>query len=115
MIDLNADMVRDMLAEYLNNDELDGKRDQKIYGDLSYLAEKMEEIEIWSFPNGEVEKVLNSLKICADGEMERENQKAVRGIKNADVAFIAAHYGFMFGLVWSENLRLKFYEGWQND
>ena len=108
MIDFNANIIRDMIATYVYED-IKG-REPEVYDALSYLNEKFQEIEMWSFQNGEVERVLNSFRLCADSEMTRENEKAVRGVKVVDVAFIAAHYGFMFGLVWSENRRLKFYE-----
>lgn len=108
MIKFDADYIRDMVATYIY-DDIEG-RNEKIYSALSYLYEKMEEVERCDFYNREVTKVLNSFQLCVDSDMVLEKQKAVRGVKSPDVAFIAAHYGFMFGLVWAENQRLKFYE-----
>lgn len=108
MIKFNADKIRDMLAEYLYNDELNGKRDPKIFDILEYLFEQMSEIENFDYQRGEVDRVLNSFQLCIDSEMTRENIEGVRGVKSPDVAFIASHYGFIFGLLCAENARLHF-------
>lgn len=108
MIKFDAEVINDLVSTYLYED-IEG-RDSKIYSDVEYYWEKIQEI-FSDYRNGEVSRVLNSFQLCEDNEDERENKKAVRGVKSEDVAFIASHYGFIFGLVWAENRRLGFWKG----
>ena len=108
MINFDADFINDLVATYLYED-IEG-RDPEIFNYVQYLWEQLQE-ENWNYRHGEVTKVLNSFKMCELSEDATENKKAVHGVKADDVAFIATHYGFVFGMVYAENLRLDFWKG----
>ena len=107
MIDFDADRIRDLVATYINDDRIEG-RDPKVLDDLSYMYDKLMEIEREEFYNGEVTKVLNSFQLAKISEENCNRAKAIRGVKSADIAFIAANYGFMFGMAYAEQRRLGF-------
>lgn len=104
----DAEFITELIWIYLD-DDTKGKNPE-IYNIVEYLWEQMREANL-HYRHGEVERTLNSFQLCADSEDSRENQKAVKGVSAADVAFISSHYGYIFGLVWGENLRLKFWKG----
>lgn len=107
MIKLDADEIRELVSTYIYSDEIEG-RDSEILNTLSYLYEDFDELERCEFCNGEVNKVLNSFQFRESDEEMRKNQKAIRGVNGADIALIASHFGFMFGMAYAEKLRLKF-------
>ena len=107
MILFNAEKINDMVETYIYED-VKG-RNEEIHSRVEFLYEQLTNA-MWDYQNGEIDKVLNSFQMCIDSEDEREAKKAVKGVKAEDVAFIATHYGLLYGLVMAENCRLNFYK-----
>lgn len=107
MIRFDEEMINDLVTTYLNN-YIEGRNDDV----HTYVEQLWEEIEMATcdYEHGEINRVLKSFEICAREEDTEKNFKGIRGVHSADVAFIATHYGLLYGLVWAENCRLHFWE-----
>ena len=77
---------------------------------LVYLKNKLDEEAEVSYCNNEINRVMNSFKLEHSNELAAQNIKAIKGVKSQDIAFIAAHVGFLFGALFAENHRLNFFE-----
>ena len=106
MINFNYDKICYMLDCYLGSEN----SNKALADDLEYLRIKLDEdAEIFYF-NGEINRVMNSFKIEHRDELTAQNIKAIKGVKSQDIAFIAAHVGFLFGALFAENKRLDFFK-----
>ena len=104
----DAEEIIGMIETYLY--EVETGRNPAVLEMVEHIYEQVQEAN-FDFMHGEVDRVLNSFQICVDSEDTRANIKDVKGVKREDVAFISMHYGFLYGLVYAENKRLKFWSG----
>lgn len=88
MIHFNVDKVFNDAAEYIYSDEK-----KPLADDVEYLYERLCNME-YEYTHGEVSKVINAINLSVDDEEEQENIKAIKGVKSADIAWIASHFGF---------------------
>ena len=91
MVNFNLDKVFDMAAEFA-----DEHKNSPLADDVEYLFEWLGGMRN-AYTNGEVARVVNSLSVA----------KSIRGIKSEDIAWIAAHFGFLYGMLFATN-REKF-------
>ena len=103
MVRFDLDKVFDMAAEFA-----DKHKNSSLADDVEYLFEWLSGMRD-AYTNGEVERVVNALGLSFDNEEEAEMKKSIRGIKSEDVAWIAAHFGFLYGMLYAAN-REKFQE-----
>lgn len=105
MLNLDWDTVNEMAVAYLEHPD----KNSKIADDVSYFLDEFNRDVTVCFRHGEVYRVLNSFKLEVESEDTSKNMKAVKGIKSQDVAYIAAHVGFIAGILHAENLRINFF------
>ena len=98
MVRFDLDKVFDMAAEFA-----DEHKNSPLANDVEYLFEWLGGMRD-AYTNGEVARVVNSLSIslCEDEDYD-EMKKSIRGIKSEDVAWIAAHFGFLYGMLYAVN------------
>ena len=109
MIQFDKDMIDDLVTTYLY-DDIEG-RNEDVHSYVEYLWEQLDLMSCYYY-HGEIRKVLKTFETCEpiDEDDEPPKKKAVKGVKSEDVAFIATHYGLLYGLVTAENARLHFWE-----
>ena len=99
MINFDLDKVFDMAAEYISQQE--GKPSSRLVDDVEYLFERLGDMSRKGYTNGEVPRVVNSLSIVLhEADDYEEMRKSIRGIKSEDIAWIAAHFGFLYGMLY---------------
>ncbi len=113
MFMFKEDNIRDLISEYAYlEDTPDCKRNPEVADVIQETFEALASSEIADYPNGEVSTVLNILAPPEDDDdfvnPFRKKNAALKKIKPFDIAFIALHYGFMYGACWAENQRLNF-------
>ena len=98
MIKFDLDIVFDMAAEFAEE-----HKNSPIANEVEYLFEWLGGMR-GAYVNGEVARVVNSLTVslCEDEDYE-EMKKSIRGIKSEDIAWIAAHFGFLYGMLYATN------------
>ena len=106
MINFDYDKICYMLDCYLGAEN----SVKALVDDLVYLKNKLDEEAEVSYCNNEINRVMNSFKLEHSNELAAQNIKAIKGVKSQDIAFIAAHVGFLFGALFAENHRLNFFE-----
>ena len=107
MMNFDIDRIIESLYQYCDNENKNGE----LARDLEYIIEKLNE----KYYDGEVPRVINAFQDCSVNEFYEmeynvENVKAIKKVKSPDIAFIAAHVGFIFGALYAENSRLHFCE-----
>ena len=102
MVNFNLDKVFDMAAEFA-----DEHKNSPLADDVEYLFERLGGMKN-SYTHSEVARVVNSLSVALyTDEDYDEMKKSIRGIKSEDIAWIAAHFGFLYGMLYAAN-REKF-------
>lgn len=102
MIRFDLDKVFDMAAEFA-----DEHKNSPLADDVEYLFERLGGMRN-AYTNGEVARVVNSLSVTLHTDEDYdEMKKSIRGIKSEDIAWIAAHFGFLYGMLFAAN-REKF-------
>ena len=102
MVHFDLDKVFDMAAEFA-----DEHKNSPLADDVEYLFEWLGGMRN-AYTNGEVARVVNSLSVALHTDEDYEEmKKSIRGIKSEDIAWIAAHFGFLYGMLYAAN-REKF-------
>lgn len=112
MIIFDEQMINALVETYLYSD-IEGRNDE-VYSQVEQLWNNLQDASC-DYYNGEINRVLRLFSIISPTEYERDEtgmpkKRTVRGVKSEDVAFIALHYGFLYGLLAAENARLNFWE-----
>lgn len=116
MIRFDADYILDLIEEYVNGD-VKG-HNKEIHSTVAYHYEKfVEDYDIYYGGKWKIRAVLNgfqpSFSLVEDEESTAEEEKLnkiFRKVSKIDIAHITANFGFLFGLVYAENERLKFFK-----
>ena len=103
MIDFDLSRLHEFISNYVY-EEVAG-RDEEIHDTVQILYERL---LLMNYNDGEIEKVMRALCGAEDPDDAEEISKYLRKISKDDIAFIASHFGFLYGMVYAEQLRLKF-------
>ena len=104
--------INSMIDELAYNEDTD-KIAQKLSDSAAYIRDALND----EYINNEINRVMDCFQNCTTddfGEIysyNADNVKEVRGIKKPDIAYIAAHVGFIAGILYAENERFNFYNG----
>lgn len=102
-VSFDADYIMNMVYHYLY-DDISG-RNEDVYDIVERLVEdSIQELYQSKLPH----KVLKGLQGAEDSEETAANEKAFKKISRDDIGYVAANFGFLFGLVYAEKSRLKF-------
>lgn len=101
--------IMDIIGEYVEG-EIDG-RNPEILRYVEYFYQEVQEELLRDRDYFKtVKNTLDSFQLAGDSEAQEARARALSKIKKIDAAWISANFGFMFGMVYAENLRLHFYE-----
>lgn len=101
----DAPHIMNIAYRYLY-DEIDG-RDPEIFDIVERLVND-ELQDLYEYNIELVLKILRGWQPAEDFEEEKKIQKDFKKIKREDIGYISAKFGFLYGLVCAEKLRLKF-------
>lgn len=100
MIKFDLDEAFEMATEFIYDDE---NKNSPLANDVEYLFEFLSGMRE-EYTYEEVARVVNSLSVLIyDDDDLAELKKTLRGIKSEDIAWIAAHFGFLYGILFAIN------------